>query len=188
LWTPCFIVRERKGEAVNETALFYFFSTVAQSFATAIALLGALVLYRLQATTAFAYDASKWLIAHYAVDGDSRARLLAMLGEGDFTGIVAFYHGPGARTQADPQYYSQRSALQSAVAVSASIQKAFKKALTLTGGLLVVSIVAIPVVPKMAELPVGVRAAMVLGVLVLGGWCLTSYWRLSETALERGLA
>jgi hypothetical protein len=36
------------AQPMSETALYYFFSTIAQSFATAIALLGALALYRLQ--------------------------------------------------------------------------------------------------------------------------------------------
>jgi hypothetical protein len=168
------------------TALYYFLSTVAQTFGAAIALLGALVLFRLQQTTAESHDSSAFLVETFNKNHDEKVRLQERLWAGDYPWLMGYYltgegkRGPGAAAT----YFSARAALERSVRLQQHIEHRFKNAMALTLVLVVGSIVAIPLVPVISR-RAWAGIALVAAVLAIISRCWGMYVRLVRAVLNR---
>ena len=171
---------------MSDTALYYFFSTIAQSFSTALALLATVVLFRLQAAEQAAIEASDVLITNYH-GPTSRLELLSTRREGAFDRILEYFMtGAGRRDGADPQYLSARTKLEHSMVMAAAIRRNFRQSMLLTGLLVGGSVVALPFVPNVIQLSADGQAFVVLGTILIGAWCFASYWWLAKATLFAG--
>ncbi len=105
-----------------ENALFYTFSTIAQTLAAAIALLGAFALYRLQSIGGLLHDLAVSAVQPYLPNDEAQK----LLGEERFAELDEYLRNtPPARPQEAnaPYYLGKRSTFADHLAKQISIQR-----------------------------------------------------------------
>jgi hypothetical protein len=166
-------------------ALFYTFSTIAQTLAGAIALLGAFVLYRLQSLRAQIDEDSESLSGVYGSAGLELATVEAVRAlhrEGKYYEVLEFNSRipiPANLYQAD----TEKSRLRLGLQRQKSVLRTFLVALVLTIGLIIGSVCALAAAPAILNDP-----SMSIVILRVGiGWfviCVVVYGLLIRQALQ----
>ena len=159
-------------------ALYYTFSTIAQTLAGAMALLAAFLLYRLQVLNrAIEEDAeriSEALVpyhgrAHEMFRGQEYVELLRAAESGYFP-------------QGNPPVQAERARLTMFLRTKKTVLKHFKVALYLTAGLITFSIVALVATPQISSVAVS-YAILAFGVLGFVA-CMLSYITVLRSAFD----
>ena len=149
-----------------ENALFYAFSTIAQTLAAAIAFLGAFALYRLQAIGASLKAVSSGAIQPYLPDDHalslSREEKYAELETYLCTAPVKYVN------QLVPPYeLSQRWVLQANLRLSLIVRRQLKTALVATVITIIASIAVLPLTPIIASSTFVTVAVFACGLFAL---------------------
>jgi hypothetical protein len=150
-----------------ENALFYTFSTIAQTLAATIALLGAFVLYRLQLLGAELENAASTAIQPY-LPNDEINRLR---GENNYHDLVILLNTavPTANTQAgvnNPYILSKRRALPTLLRLRRQIHGLMKVSLAFTMVLIASSVVVLSTTPLIATSANLTCSVFAIGVLL----------------------
>lgn len=128
-----------------ETALYYLLSTIAQTFGGAAALLGALVLFRMQSLSEQARRAADHLREAFRHSDNSEIKKMDEIWlSGDFEALIE-----QSRRSADAstaQYANTRAILAALVGSAETLRRRFLHALWITAVLVMVSIATIPIV------------------------------------------
>jgi hypothetical protein len=155
-----------------ENALFYTFSTIAQTLAAAIALLGAFALYRLQSIGASLRDLADSVIQPYLPNDTA----LKLSGEEKFAELDEYLRNtPPANPQSAnaPFYSGKRSAFADHVATRASIQCLLKWVLATTVMVISGAVAVLGVTPTVVSVGAP-TAVLVVGIGAFIG-CLVFY-------------
>lgn len=161
-----------------ETALYYGFSTIAQTLAAAIALIGALVLYKLQLLSLGMESSGKYLVTNYSIDYDGSLELSPLLGARDFPAIADHFE-TGRYADAiigSPSGQAERASLRTLLGKRSSVLAEMTSSLKRTVGTIVGAIGAVFLVPVLPMSGLAVAFVATLGLTGLG-LCLASYWR-----------
>ena len=169
-----------------ENALFYTFSTIAQTLAGAIALLGAFVLYRLQSLGAELEDAALTAIQPY-LPNDEISRLR---GENNYDDLVTLLNtvAPSANKLAEVNntyVLSKRRALPSLLQLRRQLHRLMKISLALTIVLIAASVVVLSTTPLIATSTNVAYSVFVVGILLFVV-CLVLYVLLILKAVHEG--
>ena len=166
-------------------ALFYTFSTIAQTLAGAIALLGAFVLYRLQSLRTQIDEDSERISSVYGSSGHDVATVDAVRSlhrQGKYREVLEF------RSRAPiPGTVYQAEAEQMRLGLNLQRQKAllrtFVASLGLTIGLIAASVGALAATPGIIERSCGPTVVFSVGIAWFVG-CIVSYAVLIQQALR----
>jgi hypothetical protein len=166
-------------------ALYYTFSTIAQTLAGAIALLGAFVLYRLNGLNAGIDETARRLRTAYP--SDSEPEMTAMIVHGRYDGLLAYADKnrsqPGKQLREDIVDMA-RSDLAKLLATRRRLFWRFNVALVLTAGVMLLSVIILPFVPDLVRNhPNDAIVYSLLGAIGFGG-CVVSYLILIRAALS----
>jgi hypothetical protein len=147
-----------------ERTLYYTFSTISQTLAGAIALLGAFVLYRLQSLGNELEDLG--ITTMNAYRSPLRDELTPLHAEEEYEKIVAFTHkhpfdDPSAQS---PYVASRLRKLEPLVARRRAIRSWLNRSLALTVGLIAASVGILALTPS------GVRTPGLACILLAVGW------------------
>ena len=169
-----------------ENALFYTFSTIAQTLAAAIAILGAFVLYRLQSLSAEIEDAALTAIQPY-LPNDEVNRLRA---ENDYAALVTLLGTiqptvNKASEVAIPFVASKRAALPALLALRAQLHRLLRASLSFTVVLIAASVIVLATTPLIAASANITCTTFGVGVVAFVA-CLILYARLIVKALHEG--
>ncbi|MGQ0442738.1 MAG: hypothetical protein ACT4OH_04725 [Methylophilaceae bacterium] len=159
-----------------ENALFYTLSTIAQSLATAFALLGAFVLFRLQQLSASCDVAAAVVIKPYLPNSNAR-HLLAI---GQFAELVCYLNTQLPQQEARLQthfYEATRNALVRSIAQRVSLLRQLIRAMLATGVVITSAVVGLAFTPKLALSPCTAYIAFAIAVLALIA-CLMLYGKI----------
>jgi len=160
-----------------ETALYYGFSTIAQTLAAAIALLGALALFRLQAVVAAMRGPAAILTDRYHVDGEGHEELRRLLVAENFQSIEELFRTGRYKQAADINHeaINARETLTRLLASRSELLGALKLGLYWTAGVIAGSVATIFLVPMFAGVLwlVAIIATSGIGLLV---YCLRVYF------------
>lgn len=165
-----------------DTSLYYLFSTIAQTLAAGIAILGAFALYRLQAMNSEIAERSS-TIAQFA----SGARGLVVREahvHGKFHEVLDATEDvdPGMTAELNYQVSAARVRLATLLAQRRSLRRYFSISFWLSGGLLTSSLIVLATVPEINAVRGGAATAEVVGItwFVL---CIGTYAELIWSAL-----
>lgn len=158
-------------------ALFYTFSTISQTLAGAIALLGAFVLYRLQSLNLEIEEESSSVVGRYGLvargySESNQKAVMELHDEQKYREVVTFIANTPLPPSVD-QANRVRSSLVRHLDQKDALMKAFKFSLWLTVGLVVASVAALSWTPALVESP-WANASLVVAV----AWfsvCMASY-------------
>jgi len=161
-----------------ENALFYTFSTIAQTLAGAIALLAAFVLYRLQALNAGIDQWSQTILGLYG--GPDRRVVDDHYVRGQLRELLSYIteHPPDA---GEKHLDVPVSRLDSLLRQRKAVLAGFKCSLLLTVLLVAASVMALAFTPDISRASYSL-IVLIIGILWLGG-CLASYAWLVNKAL-----
>jgi hypothetical protein len=162
------------------SALYYTFSTIAQSLAAAIALLGAFVLYRLQTLNAEIERRSDALLGKVTAAKD-QSEMTEAAAKRDFASV--FEMSSVRLTVPDRQVDYARRRLKALLNHERSLMRWFWVATFLTVGLITASVIVLSRTPWICSLPDGATISLDVGI----GWflaCLGSYALLLQRALS----
>jgi len=154
-----------------ETTLYYTFSTISQTLAGAIALLGAFVLYRLQSLGNELEDIG--ITTMNAYRSRLRDELTPLHAEEEYEKIVAFTHrhafdDPSAQS---PYVASRLKKLEPLVARRKAIRSWLNRSLVLTVGLIAASVGILALTPRI----VGTPGLTCLLLAVGWGWLILTF-------------
>ena len=147
-----------------ENALFYTFSTIAQTLAAAIALLGAFALYRLQTIGVALHDLADSVIQPY-IPNDTAMKLC---GEENFSALEEYLRtaSPMNRDNANaPVYLGKRNAFAHHVATLASIRSLLKWTLAVTVLVIASAVTVLAFTPKLITVVGAPEVALVVGTI-----------------------
>ena len=163
-----------------ETALYYTFSTIAQTLAAAIALLAAFLLYRLQSLNSAVEHCMLMIVQHYG--GPDRMQLDELSAQGKHPEFLA-YHKANPAPSGDIHTLTPRQRLETLLAHRDSVFRAFYLSLWLTVGLLAASVAVLVFTPALRS---NAKCAEIIfaigGIWFLG--CLGSYAFLVKKTLS----
>ena len=151
-----------------ENALFYTFSTIAQTLAAAIALLGAFALYRLQSIGASLRDLVVSVIQPYLPNHIAEK----LSGEEKFAELDEYLRKtpPANHQNANaPFYLGQRNAFAHHVATLASIQYLLKWVLVTTVAVIAGAVAVLGVTPILVTVVGAPKAVLVVGTVAFIG-------------------
>jgi hypothetical protein len=165
-----------------ESALYYTFSTIAQTLAAAVALVSAFALYRLQSMNAEIAERSS-TVAQFS-SGAHAPAVRELHVHGRFHEVLESTEDfdPSATVELNYQVSAARVRLGTLLAQRRALRRYLSLAFWLSGGLLTSSLVAIASAPRIATVPHAAVAALSLGIL----WfvlCIATYARLIWGAL-----
>lgn len=168
-----------------ETTFYYTFSTIAQSIAAAMGLIGAFVLFRLESVNAQIEEATEKIIRYLDSTSYTRAGLDAILALNSYSDVLEMTKDP-VRKSGNPNLTSPHYKLEVLLQYEASVKSKLRLSLWLTGSLLVMSIVALCLTPTLARRSF---AGMILlfAVIWVGG-CLFSYGVLIKHVLRSAMS
>ena len=167
-----------------DTTLYYTFSTISQTLAGAIALLGAFALFRLQSLNHALEDVSLTVVNCYSSspECDDVARLH---NASRFADVIAFtrahpFTDPSAKT---PYVASRCEQLPLLLAQWKAVHCWLRISLALTVGLIAASVAVLALTPRVAGLP------LIASITLIGGWlwlvlCLIAYAKLLGVTLD----
>jgi cation transport ATPase len=168
-----------------DTALYYFLSTIAQTLGGVAALLGAVVLFRLQAIWEQASRAAEYLHNSFDhPDSHEMAKMEESWIRGDLKAVLEQSKRRPADGTRKAKYEQTRSTLKNELQNAEELRRRFWKAIAITALLVTVAIVLIPVVPTRMMQDASVRwlvAALTLWLLA----CFAFYVRVLSSALTR---
>lgn len=165
-----------------ENALFYTFSTIAQTLATAFALLGAFVLFRIQQIAATLENTSRVVMQPYLPNEEAR-RLQT---EGRFKELEAMLKGqvPQRRDLTDTHSFKAAyNAMTNHIKVELQLRLLFVTALILTVIVIAGAVLVLAATPYIAISRVISNVVFVVGIVAFLS-CLTLYailiWRVAK--------
>ena len=157
-----------------ESTLFYTMSTIAQTLAGAMGLLGAIVLFALQATGRSVEDAASRL-AELPHETASSLYVRHLLGRRSFQELADLYEGLlSESTETNTELLFYHSVLAWQLQHEHAIRQAFWKALLASGGAVSASILSLALAPQLASRPPWGAVALVVTVAGAIG-CLILY-------------
>ena len=151
-----------------ENALFYTFSTIAQTLAAAIALLGAFALYRLQTIGVALHDLAVSAIQPYLPNDTA----LKLCGEEDFSALEEYLRKtpPVNPDNANAPYYlGKRNAFAHHVATLMSIQCLLKWTLAITVFVIAGAVTVLAITPKLITVAGAPEVTLVVGTVAIIG-------------------
>jgi uncharacterized membrane protein len=152
-----------------ENALFYTFSTIAQTLAAAIGFLGAFALYRFQSTRAILTEYSNYIIHETFENEETKA----LVREEKFEELQKYIRS--SRSKDNPQVYpnfeSNMQTFDTNLKSMLSMRYKLKQALTLTIIVIVISIAILIFTPTIACSFLAIKIIFTLGFILLV-WCL----------------
>jgi len=167
-----------------ENTLYYTFSTIAQTLAGAIALLGAFILYRLQSLNNGLDDHAKFIRKLYLEDVDL-IFLNSFIVKGEYNKFLEYTRGKpaDAGTLEEHSYITEVQAkIEELLVFKRSLIRSFTVSLVLTVSLIAVSVMLLSVTPSISS-----RAELRSSCLALATvWfvaCLISYVALLRKSL-----
>ncbi|HVZ49703.1 MAG TPA: hypothetical protein VG916_13040 [Gemmatimonadaceae bacterium] len=164
-----------------DSALYYTFSTVAQTLAAAIALLAGFALFRIQGLQKVMDDTSLDFIQ--AFEGADHGRLTSLHRASDFAGLVVAMKAMNIphSLSAEPRVTSKRD-FDVAFERSQRVRSRLNQAMAGSVVMILASIIALTRVPDLASnaFTQCALAAAWVGTAV----CLILYWRVVSVALE----
>lgn len=168
-----------------DTTLYYTFSTISQTLAGTIGLLGAFVLFRLQSLVHDSADVSLTVVNCYSHPSPERDAVARLHNSHRYREVVAFTRDhPFTDASAVTPYIASRcEQLPLLVAQSEAVQSWLRMALVLTVGLIVASVTVLALTPPIAGAP------HLASVVLASGWlwlvaCLVAYARLLVVTLK----
>ena len=167
---------------MTETALYYTFSTMAQTLAAAIAILGAFALYRLQAMNAEIAERSSTIAQITAGTHGRAVRELHVHGRFDEVLESTEDFDPSATVELNYQVSAARVRLATLLAQRRSLRRYLSVAFWLSAGLLTSSLLVLAAAPKIASVRGAPAAAAAVGI----AWfvlCIGTYAKLIWSAL-----
>lgn len=165
-----------------ENALFYTFSTIAQTLAAAIALLGAFTLYRLQTIGALLDDLALTAMQPYLPD-DTARRLRAEENYGAFLEHLRNTQSRKTNETIDPVPTAALHRLGAYVQALSSLQGLLKWALGLTVVVIIAAVTILALTPQIATQPSLACVVFILGIGSFAG-CLVVYSVLVVRSLQ----
>jgi hypothetical protein len=151
-----------------ENALFYTFSTIAQTLAAAIAFLGAFALYRLQTIGVTLQDLSTSVIQPYLPD-DKAAKLSTHERYGELNAYIQSVIPKNNGGTLNAYQVAQREAFAKYVESSQSVRFLLKVALAATVTVIVASVVVLAFTPAIASRPSATYSVFAVGLVALVG-------------------
>ena len=164
-----------------EAALYYTFSTIAQSLAAAVALLVAFVFYRIQSINSEMAERARRIIQHY--EGKIRLRLDELLVTGDYAEMAALTTAPFPAHVEEGEPGFARKRLGVLVTARKQLRREFRLSLVLTALLAIYSLLILAVAPTIGRSSALPGAMLSVGITWFVG-CLYSYFRLGRKALD----
>lgn len=164
-----------------DTALYYTFSTIAQTLAAAIALLAAFALYRLQGLLNTIEITSLELANGF--QGEDLLALLSTRLDGDFIEFERLMSEPpkyATSIHAEP-LVSRRRTFSAALRQASSIRRWLNYSLAVSAAVILGAIIVLTRVPTIAISPSG--NLVLCGGIVGTGVCLIAYYGLIRKAL-----
>ena len=164
-----------------DSALYYTFSTIAQTLAAAVALLAAFVLYRLQTLNSEIEERSDRVLQHYG--GDDRRVLEKLHVGGRFDEVLSYSKRMEPKGTATEVVDRARPRLAELLGIKRGMLRWFRLSLVLTLGLIALSVgvlAATPAILDHEDAPLLVLRVGV-GYFVL---CLASYALLLDRAIR----
>jgi len=165
-----------------ENALFYTFSTIAQTLAAAIALLGAFALYRIQTIGSSLHDLGVTAMQPYLPD-DTARKLSAEEKYVDLLEYLRNTQPRNPREANDPYQVATRRTLGTHVKTLSSLHRLLKWALAVTVVVIVSSVIILAVTPAIAAKPGVTVAVFTVGIGSFAG-CLVVYAVLVMRSLQ----
>jgi hypothetical protein len=165
-----------------ENALFYTFSTIAQTLAAAIALLGAFALYRLQTIRAVLDDLAGTAMQPYLPDETARK----LQAEGAYIALLDHLSNTQPRNPKEanePRQVATRNTLRAHVETMSFIRRSLTWALGLTGAAIVGAVTVLAFTPRIAVQPTITCAVFVVGI-ALFATCIVLYAMLVVRSLR----
>jgi hypothetical protein len=175
-----------------ETVLFYTFSTIPQTVATALGVLAVFVLYRLQADSETRWHDSRTLLEQFVgVDGtcvtQPGATLSDLLGRQEYKRFVTELGDHYAAGAGNPPPGSVRhlawGRLKASIAARDQIIAALNKAFLFTSITILYSLGMLIVAQTAGAFPLGALLSLLLGIGCVA-YCLSLYWIVIRAALE----
>jgi hypothetical protein len=157
-----------------EVPLYYTFSTIAQALASAIALLAAFVLFRLQSINAELERHASRFLGYYSKD---RLRLDELHVAGDYEGLATLTTTALPADVEEGEVGFSRKRFAVIVTNARHVRHAFAVTLWFTVGVIAYSVVVLALAPFIAAHEACAITTFVIGISGLL-WCLFSYVRL----------
>jgi len=169
-----------------ENTLYYTFSTIAQTLAGAIALLGAFILYRLQKLNNGLDDHAKFIRKQYSEEEDL-VFLNSFIVKGEYKKFLKYTRAKpvaaGAAQDEEQSYLTDVQAkMQELLVLRKSLIRSFSVSLLLTVSLIGSSVIALAVTPILNARS-DVRSASLVLAIVWFFACLISYIALLRKSL-----
>ena len=165
---------------MDSNALYYTFSTIAQTLGGAIALLGALVFYRLQPLNAsIAAFVTQQILPH---SGQMHHELEELHVRGDYESFVQTL-GPSPTLSQSEHLRLPFARLDALVRAKSSLVSGFRRSLGLTVGTCIFSVTSLAAVPHVSPNVCLATALLVLGIFLFVG-CLFTYMLLLRSDLK----
>jgi hypothetical protein len=167
-----------------DTTLYYTFSTISQTLAGAIGLLGAFVLFRLQSIDNELEDVSLTVLNCYSPSPD-RDAFATLRNNRRYTEVVEFmkshaYTDPSATS---PYVASRCQQLPFLVAHKGTVHWWLRASLVLTVGLIVASVAVLALTPRVVVDPKAVRVVLLVGWIWLV-LCFVAYAKLLTVTIN----
>ncbi len=147
-----------------ETALYYTFSTIAQTLAAVIAILGAFALHRLQTMNAEIGERSATLVRAPGGAHGHGVRELHVHGKFDEVLAASESFDPTATAEFNYQVTAARMRLAALLDQRKSLRRYLNVAFSLSAGLMTLSLVVLATAPSIAAVPWGAAAASTAGI------------------------
>ena len=167
-----------------ESTLYYTFSTIAQTLAGAIALLGAFILYRLQKLNNGLDDHAKFIRKQYAADEDLIS-LNSFIVKGQYKKFLKYTSAKpvvAAKEEGQSPVTDVQVKMQELLVLRKSLVRSFTVSLFLTVTLIAASVIALAVTPSLNSRN-NVRSGSLSLAVVWFLACLISYVSLLRKSL-----
>lgn len=165
-----------------ENVLFYTFSTIAQTLAAAIALLGALVLYRLQRISEALESGMFQVIQPYPLNAAAQLSLA----EEQYAEVLVYLNtiqpdNPGLA--ATVHYLGRKRRVETLISLRSELRQWLKISLALTVVVIAAAVIGLATVPWIARTATAPTVTLVVGVGAFVG-CLVVYAFLARKAVQ----
>lgn len=166
-----------------ETTLYYTFSTIAQTLAGAIALLGAFILYRLQKLNNGLDDHAKFIRKQYS-EAEDLVFLNSFIVKGEYKKFLKYTAAKPLNAITDEGSYltDVQSKMQELLTLRKSLIRSFTISLFLTVSLIGASVIALALTPNLNARS-NVRSGSLLLAILWFLACLVSYVSLLRKSL-----
>ena len=168
-----------------QAALFYTFSTIAQTVAAALAVLGAFVLYRLNQYGVEMAEHSETVALRVGHAPEHQEELRRLDRLGDWEGVFRYSAIPsvGALLPTNPAAPDARALLGAIIARRKRVLRLMGWSAGLTLALLILSIAVLALTPAILSLPWAPAVTLMLGVVLFVA-CLGAYTLTAVEAFE----